>query len=365
MKLVRLQATHLRNLSDVSVGLDPALNLFSGLNGSGKTSLLEAVYYLGTGRSFRGTQIDPIIQHGESDCMVRGTVLTPDQRSVRLGVQRGEDGRRVIRVDGETKHHTSELARYLPSLLLGPGTVELLIGPPGLRRNFLNWGVFHVKPQFTQLWQDGVRLLKQRNALLRGKSTSQEELATWTEQLVDVSESIDRERQMYINAFLPIFSETYRFLMELEGVKCTYRRGWDADSRLSDVFSLQLATDLQRRFTQSGFQRADVRMTIDGTPVAQICSRGELKLLSWSMVLAQGILVGRSERSKAIFLVDDLAAELDIRHQKAIAELLVQQGGQVLVTGTDGEHLKGLWGTVSRKLFHVEQGKISERELSG
>jgi DNA replication and repair protein RecF len=364
VKLVQLRATHLRNLSEVSLGLDPSLNLFWGLNGSGKTSLLEAVYYLGTGRSFRGTQIDPVIQRGKVDCMVAGTVLTPDQRSIRLGIQRGEDGRRVIRVDGETKQHTSELARYLPSLLLGPATVELLNGPPALRRNFLNWGVFHVKPEFTQLWQGGVRLLRQRNALLRGKG-SENELAAWTEKLIEANESIDRERQCYFDAFLPVFTDTYRFLMDLEGVKCSYRRGWDAESNLGDVFKHQLASDQQRRFTQSGFQRAEVRMTIDGTPVAQICSRGELKLLSWSMVLAQGLLVSENQNSKAIFLVDDLAAELDLRHQKAIAELLVKHGGQVLVTGTDGEHLKGLWGKVSRKLFHVEQGKISEREQSG
>ncbi|MFT4676735.1 MAG: DNA replication and repair protein RecF, partial [Candidatus Azotimanducaceae bacterium] len=233
-----------------------------------------------------------------------------------------------------------------------------------LRRNFLNWGVFHVKPEFTQLWQGGVRLLRQRNALLRGKG-SENELAAWTEKLIEANESIDRERQCYFDAFLPVFTDTYRFLMDLEGVKCSYRRGWDAESNLGDVFKHQLASDQQRRFTQSGFQRAEVRMTIDGTPVAQICSRGELKLLSWSMVLAQGLLVSENQNSKAIFLVDDLAAELDLRHQKAIAELLVKHGGQVLVTGTDGEHLKGLWGKVSRKLFHVEQGKISEREQSG
>ena len=363
MKLIQLQATNLRNLSDVSLELDSSLNLFAGLNGSGKTSLLESVYYLGTGRSFRGTQIDPIIQRGQSNCMVTGTVLLPDQQKLRLGVQRTEDGRRLIRVGGETKSHTSDLARYLPSLLLGPGTVELLSGGPALRRNFLNWGVFHVKPQFTQLWQEGVRLLRQRNALLRDNG-SIKEMETWTDQLAVVGESIDRERQCYFDEFLPVFSDTYRFLMQLEGVKCSYKRGWDTSSSLQTVFAHQIQSDRQRRFTQSGFQRADLRLTINGTPVSQVCSRGELKLLSWAMVLSQGILLGQGGGSKAIYLVDDLAAELDERHQSAIAELLVDQGGQVLVTGTDANQLKGLWGKVSRKLFHVEQGEIRERELS-
>jgi len=362
MKLIQLQANNLRNLSNVSLELDPGLNLFCGLNGSGKTSILESVYYLGTGRSFRGTQIDPIIQRGETQCLVTGTVLAPDQQTVRLGVQRDESGRRLIRVDGETCQQASDLAHYLPSLLLGPATIELLIGSPGPRRNFLNWGVFHVKPRFSELWREGVRTLRQRNAILRDGSSSQE-LDVWTKRLAEVGTRIHQARQDYFDLFLPVFSDTYRFLMQLEGVKCSYRRGWAQESNLLDVFNDQLVSDRQRRFTQSGYQRADIRLTIDGSPVAQICSRGELKLLSWAMVLAQGIVLNQRENAKAIFLVDDLAAELDDHHQSAIAQLLIQQGGQVLVTGTDSKRLKGLWGKVSRKLFHVEQGAIREQEL--
>ena len=363
MKLIQLQANNLRNLANVSLELDPGLNLFCGLNGSGKTSLLESVYYLGTGRSFRGTQIDPIIQRGSASCLVTGTVIAAGDQLVRLGVQRDEAGRRLIRIDGETCRHASDLARYLPSLLLGPSTVELLTGSPGLRRNFLNWGVFHVKPQFSELWREGTRILRQRNALLRDGGSVQE-LDVWTRSLAEVGDQIHEARSAYFELFLPVFLDTYRFLMQLEGVKCTYRRGWDQEKSLADVFNDQLASDRQRRFTQSGYQRADLRLTIEGSPVAQICSRGELKLLSWAMVLAQGIVLSQKQDSNAIFLVDDLAAELDGRHQDAIAQLLVQQGGQVLVTGTDSNRLKGLWGKVSRKLFHVEQGEIREQELS-
>jgi DNA replication and repair protein RecF len=363
MRLVQLRAHHLRNLSDVALELDPRLNLIFGRNGSGKTSLLESVYYLGTGRSFRGTQIDPIIQRGQRGCVVTGTVQTPDSGVVRLGLQREETGRRLIRIDGETRQQASDLARYVPSLLLGPQTVELLTGSPALRRNFLNWGVFHVKPDFAATWQQGVRILRQRNAILRGAGNARE-LSIWTEKLSDVGEKINRAREDYFDALLPVFSDTCRFLMRLEGVKCNYRKGWEASKTLADTLDTQLESDRHRKFTQSGFQRADLRLTIEGNPVTQICSRGELKLLSWAMVLAQGEVLARENRSNAIYLVDDRAAELDQEHQVAIAELLIQQGGQVLVTGTDLNRLKGLWGNASRKLFHVEQGEIREQELT-
>lgn len=364
MRLVQLRASNLRNLTDVALELDPGLNLIFGDNGSGKTSLLESVYYLGTGRSFRGTQIDPIIQRGSEECVVAGSVLTPGQQIVRIGLQREASGRRLIRIDGETRQQASDLARYIPSLVLGPQTVELLTSTPDLRRNFLNWGVFHVKPEFAGWWREGTRVLKQRNAVLRDHGDAKS-LATWTDRLIRINELIHQARSEYMEAFLPVFTETYRFLMRLEGVKCHYRCGWDSSAAsLTDVYVSQIESDRQRRFTQSGFQRADIRLTIEGKPVAQTCSRGELKLLSWAMVLAQGLLLGEQKQSSAIYLVDDLSAELDHSHQVAIAELLIQQGGQVLATGTDLDRLEGLWGNASRKLFHVEQGEIREQEFN-
>jgi DNA replication and repair protein RecF len=277
-----------------------------------------------------------------------------------LGVQREQSGARVIRANGETLQQASELARYLPSLLLGPHTVELLTGPPGVRRSFLNWGVFHVEPKFGAWWQDGQRILKQRNAILKAGGAGSD-ISVWTEQLVSVTEKIDVARRAYFEAFLPVFTETYRFLLGVEGVKCRYRRGWPPDRELPAVYESQEESDRQRRFTQSGFHRADIQVWIDGNPVAQTCSRGELKLISWAMVLAQGRLMAGNS---AVFLVDDLTAELDDKHRKTIAALLQQIGGQVLVTGTDSDSLRGLWEEGSGKLFHVEQGQIREQEHS-
>lgn len=354
MRLNRLQVRGLRNLSNVSLELDPQINLIYGRNGSGKTSLLESVYYLGTTRTFRGTQIDPLIQRGNNECLVTGIVNT-GKRDIQLGVQR-TDQSRLIRVDGESQKQSSLLAHFLPSLVLGPSTVDLLIGSPNLRRSFLNWGVFHVKQEFAVLWQSGQRVLRQRNAVLRDSGRDQE-LDIWTEKFIEVAEKIDLLRQDYFDRFLPEFTETYRFLMGLEGVKCQYRRGWDGSLR--DALQSQLTQDRQRKFTQRGFQRADLSMTIEGKPVSQICSRGELKLLSWAMVIAQGSIL---EQSAPIYLVDDLVAELDHDHQVAIANLLLKRKGQVLITGTDPDRLKGLWGEVSRKMFHVEQGVITEVE---
>lgn len=361
MRLTRLHAENFRNLSDISVSFDPALNLFSGQNGSGKTSLLETVYFLGSGRSFRSAKVDPVTKRGEDFCLVTGEVETASHGLTSIGFHRTKDGQRTMRINGANQHQASELARYLPTLILGPQSVELLTGPPPDRRSFLNRAVFHVEHSFSEVWSQGVRSLRQRNVLLREEAPSSE-LEPWTRQFISLSEQIDEMRSAFMEAFLPVFSDTYRFLLDLESVKCSYRRGWDQSKSLEEVLQDQLNTDRQRRFTHSGFQRADLRFTIEGKPVSEICSRGELKLIAWAAILAQGTLLARTEDSRPVFMVDDLVAELDKQHQIAVADLLSKIGGQVLVTGTDADRLKALWDKTSMKMFHVEQGSIRELE---
>ncbi len=364
MRLTRLQVKNFRNFSEAALLPHPVLNLIAGKNGSGKTSLLEAVNFLGSGRSFRGPKVDPVMKRGHDICLVTGEVYSEQFGSISLGYQRSISGERSIRINGETKLQASDLARHLPTLLLGPQSVELLTGAPPERRNFLNRGVFHVEQSFGDVWSQGVRSLRQRNALLKvGAST--EDISSWTQQLIKYSTKIDDMRRCFVDQFIPVFTETYRFLLNLDGVKCSYRRGWDQQYSLEDVFASQLSTDRDRGFTFSGFQRADLRFTIEGKPVSEICSRGELKLIAWAAILAQGSLLGRKEYSMPIYLVDDLTAELDRGHQQSIAQLLSKSGGQVLVTGTDPDRLQALWDNASLKLFHVKQGSISEVEKNG
>jgi DNA replication and repair protein RecF len=361
MKLVKLHAENFRNIEETTITLDPALNVFSGRNGSGKTSLLEAVNFLGSGKSFRGSKIDPLTRHGSSYTLVSGEVQSSALGLVTLGFRRETSGERKMRLNGANQLQASELARHLPTLMLGPHSVDLLLGPPPERRSFLNRGVFHVEHGFSEIWRQGVRALQQRNALLRAEAR-EIELEPWTEQLAKLSTQIDDLRQAYFERFLPVFSDTYRFLLDTKSVKCSYRRGWDKERDLLEVFWEQADTDRQRHFTHSGFQRADIRFTIDGKSVADTCSRGELKLIAWSAVLAQGVILSETEDTSPVFLVDDLTAELDADHQSTVAELLENIGGQVLVTGTDPNRLKSLWNQGSTKMFHVEQGSIRELE---
>ena len=357
MSLIRLTVKNVKNITSADLELHPELNLFTGRNGSGKTSLLEAVYFLGSARSFRNNQLEPLLQREQQDCTVFG-VVQDGPRQIKLGVHRYRDGRREIKVNGEDEPRATNLATELPILTLGPDTVDLILGPPSGRRKLLNWGVFHVKHSFASAWTAANRCLRQRNELLRRPTTNWKELNSWTEQLVEHAEAIDQERRRYMDDLSEAFSGVSRFLTELQPVKCQYLRGWDQQRDLAEIYKEQTESDLRRGYTQSGYHRADVRISVEGQSAATVCSRGELKVLAWTLVLSQGQLQSTKRNCQLVYLVDDVASELDEGHRNNICQLLLKNKGQVLATGIDEKTLKSCWDNASRRVFHVKHGNF-------
>lgn len=362
MSLGRLGITNIRNIKTAALELDPGINLFLGANGSGKTSLLESVYFLGSGRTFRSNSVDPLITRGEQECTVFGGLIDANGHRSNIGVRRDREGGRDIRINGASVMRASALARRLPTLVLGPNTVELVNGPPGNRRRFLNWGVFHVEPSFSEDWDQANRCLRQRNELLRKPSTREQELEVWDEQLVGLAERIDAARSRWFEQFSQAFNEVCDALTGLDGVTCRYQRGWDATASLHQVLARQRQADLQRGYTQSGFQRADLQLRVNDAVATSTCSRGELKILAWAMVLAQGAVYRGVAASRLVYLVDDLASELDAGHRDRVCAFLADSGGQVLVTGIEGNQLQATWQGQVPRVFHVEHGRFTLEE---
>ena len=380
-----LEVRHFRNLSRISVDLDPGLNLFFGENGSGKTSVLEASYFLSTVRSFRGTGLDMVVQRGAKGCLLRGKVKVGSTEH-QIGITRDVGGNREIRIDSEITNKPSELARLLPTLVLGPQSVDLLLGSPASRRRFLNWGLFHVKPglfnpggaaagisfmDFPVKWEEANRCLRQRNLLLRQQSIgawarNSKELEAWSERLAAYANQIDQQRNQYVELYRPLFTKVALELTGLAEVKFDYYRGWNREAELRGIYLKEAALDQKRGFTQKGFQRADVRITVSGQPAAKVCSRGELKSLVWAMVLAQGALaskIGRLVGSGAtLYLVDDLASELDDEHRHRVCKFLLETGQQVLLTGVEEKSLLSACDNRYGRLFHVKHGQVEVRE---
>jgi DNA replication and repair protein RecF len=360
MSLGRLGIVNIRNIRKAELTLNPGINLFVGPNGSGKTSLLEAAYFLGSGRTFRSNSIDPLISRGEKNCTVFGSLESSSVGRMSLGVERSRDGHRKIRVNGEDIKRSSELAKQLPTLVLGPNTVELLTDSPGVRRRFLNWGVFHVEHAFSAVWEQGTRCLRQRNEALRSPVVDRTALGAWNEQLGRLADQIHGQRKRYFDALESCFIGVASDLAGIDGVKCTYRKGWDGEDGLVPVLQRLTDSDIQRGYTQSGYHRADIRVTVNNDAAASVCSRGELKILAWALVLSQGRVFREATGRNLLYLVDDLSSELDGKHRQRVCDYLAESDSQVLVTAIDRGQFGDIWGDVGASVFHVEHGHFGD-----
>lgn len=358
MILGRIEIQNVRNLRSISLELAPSVNIFHGDNGSGKTSLLEGVALLGLGRSFRSTRIHSVINHDEERCEVFGRVETEGGRTVRIGISRSRDGSREMRVDGEPVTQVAEISRVLPLQVLNTESIGLLAGPPELRRRFLNWGVFHVEPEFHPVWRTYQHCTRQRNALLRDGKMDRAELQVWTRQLARAGEQIDRYRKAYVDRLEPLFRQVLGNIFPAENIELAYQRGWDRAAGLEELLDRETDQDMARGFTRAGPHRAELAVRSDGRPVAEILSRGELKVVSCGLMTAQVTLLNGEADRRCIFLIDDLASELDRDYRGRLCGLIEERGNQVLVTSVGRESLAECWTKCEPRLFHVEQGRI-------
>ena len=361
MSIRRLRVQGIRNLQDVDLEL-ASVNVFFGANGSGKTSLLEAVYVLGSGKSFRAPRLDPVITHQSPECVVHAAITDSHGSSIPMGLARQRNGEFQGRIQGRTVQNAAELARCLPLQLINSDTFQLLEGGPKSRRQFLDWGVFHVEQGFHAVWLDVQRALRQRNALLRHARLAPDQLEAWDIHLSARAEELDAFRRGYFDAFYPQFTATLGELASLEDVDLSYQRGWDKETPLKDVLRESLSRDHERGFTVQGPHRADIRVRVKGQSAEQVLSRGQQKLVVCAMKVAQARVFSANRQRDCVFLVDDLPSELDRRHRSALAALLSSLGCQGLVSCVDRADLEAVWPSVpedQRRMFHVEQGRFT------
>jgi len=361
MTLQRLLIQNLRNLNAVDINPSDRVNLIFGLNGSGKTSLLEAINVLALGRSFRSHKYKPLINHQQQDFTVFGKVITDEGTEIPIGIQRNLNGEVQLKANGVPVNSIADLAVYLPVQVINSDTFLLLEGSPKVRRQFMDWLVFHVEHQFYPHWKDLQRCLKHRNSLLRRDRIDPFELSTWDKELAQLTEVIHSFRQSCVDQFTTVFHDLLTEFITLDDISISYQRGWDKHKNYIQVLTENFERDKRFGLTHSGSHRADLRITVSGQDAAEILSRGQQKLLVCALKIAQGLVFSRLTGRKCIYLVDDLPAELDERHRKLLTHWLHKMNTQVFITGVEQESLVASWQDkpdVDLKMFHVEHGEV-------
>jgi len=363
MSLRRINIQNLRNVVEATLFPSPHINIIYGKNGSGKTSILEAINVLGLGRSFRSYRPKPIINYSADKVLLFSELVSPQSSTpIRLGVEKTRQGQTSIRVDGETLLSAAKLAEYLPILTINPDSFELINGPPKPRRQFLDWLSFHVEPRFLPAWRKLQECLKQRNNLLRHDRIEVFQLRSWDAQLIGFAEEIDSIRTASFSHFLEAF-EQYRESLDLDNVSISYRRGWKDGLSYREALEKNRELDIQRGYTATGPHRADIDIKTQSHNVADVLSRGQQKSLVTAMLVAQSKAFKRVTGRQAVFLVDDLPSELDSQHQSMLGAWLTELGDQVFVTGVERGPLKAMWPENIREevtTFHVELGEVRQ-----
>lgn len=352
--LKRLSLTDFRNYPQAEFLPDPRISLIHGDNGSGKTSLLEAIYTLSTGRSFRTVKLGKLVREQAEHSLLFAEVER-GQRIHRLGMRRGRQGIENLRLDGERPKGLSQLAHLLPVQVFHPESVNLIYGESSIRRAYLDWGLFHVEHSFLNDWQRFRQLLEQRNRLLKSPSMSRRELEPWNQQLVEVSARIDRSRRAYLARVLCHFHKAHEQVGKLKEVDINYYSGWPDNEPFEAALARHLEQDRQRGFTSVGPHRGDLRLRTSGHLVKDVFSRGQSKTLGYAMLLAQLYVMVDEEQHPCLLLVDDLSSELDREHRYGLFGALKRLGQQMIVTQLEDD---GLFAGEAVKRFHVEHGWI-------
>jgi len=390
VRIRKLSIHNFRNLKASSLlGLED-FNFIHGLNGSGKTSVLESIHTLALTRSFRSRKMQTVISFEEDSLTVRGEFFVGEfgcknigadvsrETLSSIGVRRSRQDMVLVKLNGEKLASVGELAGVLPVQVINPASFELLEGSPGVRRQYLDWGVFHVKHSgFYELWPRYRKALQQRNSLLRRGNIGASVLAPWDAELASTATLISAARQRHFEQLAVAFDEVYRKLLEnstrfaedrsdlalgnIPSLSLELYAGWkDAEVvPFAEALKADLSQDIKSGFTRNGPHRADIVLKCGHLRAGEVLSRGQIKTIVCALKLAQSKVL-LSQGVPTVFLIDDLAAELDEGRCRAVFLELIDLDVQVFATAVKESDLHNEWcGERSLKRFHVEHGSIS------
>lgn len=355
--ILDISLTSFRNIQIAQLSLSPTVNFVFGENGAGKSSFLESIYYLASGKSFRSSDYLNLIQHQSAAFNLFAKVIR-DECLHSLGLSRSQNGNREVRIDANNAS-MANLAAYLPVILLSSFSYQFYTGGPKARRQFLDWLTFHVKHEFYTAWRDFQGLLKQRNKALK-QGLSAREVSVWDFDLAIQAEKVQAARADTIEELQPVFAKHVKAVLPMRQVELEYHKGWEQGLGLADQLKEHLARDYQLGYTELGPQRADLQMRVDSCDAGDVLSQGQQKMAVFALQLAMGETLFAETGKKAVFLLDDLASELDAQNRKRIVNELMTMQAQLIITGIELEELSGVIQHSQARVFRVEGGRFEE-----
>lgn len=352
MSIERLLITHVRSILSADLELSPNANIFIGGNAEGKTTLLEAVHLLSFGRSFRTRNFNAVVTHGKEFLSVGGKTI--GDRPCQLGLRQSRDGL-ICKVNGVAKNKVSELSASLPVLCFSPETPSNFTHRSEFRRAFLDWGCFQDDAYFLHHWRSFRRVLRQRNSAIKG-GYARDAITAWDREFVRTSSLVTEARQRYVAKADRYLEDIFKGLGIDGKFRLQFRKGASGPSLAEDLYK-NLDSDQRRGFTQLGAHRDDLVLKLDGRSLANEGSRGQIKLLAFSLMLLQAKILGETRPSDVVFLIDDLPSEFDSERQQLAVESALETGAQLFVTSVSPS-IQEFFAGSQAQTFHVKHGAI-------
>jgi DNA replication and repair protein RecF len=364
MKLDQVQIQHFRNIESAALNPSSEINFIFGHNGSGKSSLLEAIHYLGFARSFRTSKHKNVIQY-EAETFNVFARISEEMSSFKVGISRSKTDEVTVSIDGNKSSRSTELVSKIPVQIFTPQSSDLIIGSPSMRRKFLDWGLFHVEQRFVFISNSYSRALKQKNAILRQSTFNQANGAFnqsefWDGELISHGNTLDKYRNAYVECLAPYLNANLgQFLPEFS-FEITYHRGWEKDCSFADAISRKAEKDTKNGFLSVGPHKADLKVKVKGHDASEVLSRGQLRMLVAALQLAQTQYLMACTKKSCVFLLDDVGAELDISKREVFIDSLLKSNAQLFVTAIESSQVDFHKKYNDKKMFHVEHGQVRE-----
>jgi DNA replication and repair protein RecF len=307
--------------------------VLTGANGSGKTTVLEAVAFLGSQRSFRGAPREAMIRNGAERGYVRGELMVEGRRTtVELELARGAGSRAQV---NRQRARRLELAEAVPSTVFSPDDLEVVRGGPSGRRRLLDDALVGLDRQAAMALEAAERALRQRGALLRqagGRASAEIErsLDVWDARLATAGDSLVSARRVLLGRLHPLVEAAYRALAGTGDVRVGlhYEASWSGP--YADALAARRREDLRRATTTAGPHRDDVAIELDGRDSRLQASQGEQRCLALGLRLGLHRLMAARLGRPPLLLLDDVFSELDPMRTRAL--VLELPPGQCLLT---------------------------------
>lgn len=351
-----------RNVSSVRVEPGERFNLLHGLNGQGKTNLLEAIYLLGSPRSFRTARLPELVRHGEQRAEIMGAVESGGiQNTLRLVI---ETAGRKVEIDGKAVHKASELHGKLNAVVFSPDDTGMVRMGPESRRRYLDRAVYMGDIGYLHCWHSYQRILKQRNHLL--KSSDRTGLDIWTEKLAETGAEVIERRLAFVAvldgklqkyyATISGGGETSRISYHPDGVRSTEQEY--IREELMELFKRQQRSDERYGTTTAGPHRDDLTLELNERPLKAFGSQGQQKSFVLALKMAEMDNLQDIFGEAPLLLLDDMSSELDARRNHNLMEFLTKREIQVFITTT--ERSPALLAAAPHcAVFHVEDGNLT------